>query len=302
LNNCLTIDGLNKPSSTLNWAQVIALTRASDGTVFSLARTGGAVNPSITFSVTDTGGHVTAKGVSGNNWLDFTTTAFQIGNATDNPSFSFLGAGAGSAAGTWTYSKIGSIYSNGGILLSGAGAMILGMSDTTQGADAKAWQTVVGSAQYSIAAASDSGSSARSFLTVSRSGFAISEIDLGNTTDNAPLKYAAASALREVGFRNGETNVQNTPYTLQQSDGGRVVESGATAGGTITVPQLAQDTLITYINGTGGAVTLAQGSGVTLRLGNSAGTTGNRTVAQWAAATIYFTATTVAYVFGGGVT
>jgi hypothetical protein len=60
LNNCLTKDGLNKPASAMTWgltsAQVLALTRGSDGLVFSVGRTGGSNNPVMTFSTFDANG------------------------------------------------------------------------------------------------------------------------------------------------------------------------------------------------------------------------------------------------------
>jgi hypothetical protein len=56
LNNCLTIDGLNKPTGTLNWTQQINWSRATDGNLWSLARTGGTNNPKIQGSVTDATG------------------------------------------------------------------------------------------------------------------------------------------------------------------------------------------------------------------------------------------------------
>jgi hypothetical protein len=56
LNNCLTVDGLNKPTGTLNWSQQINWSRATDGNLWSLARTGGTNNPKIQGSVTDASG------------------------------------------------------------------------------------------------------------------------------------------------------------------------------------------------------------------------------------------------------
>lgn len=63
LNNCLTIDGLNKPNTAISWglsaAQVLALTRGSDGAMFQVARTGGSNNPSLTWSAQDAANTVT---------------------------------------------------------------------------------------------------------------------------------------------------------------------------------------------------------------------------------------------------
>lgn len=57
IQNCLTIDNQNKPNAALTWglgsSQIMALTRGSDGTIFSVARTGGSNNPSLGISATD---------------------------------------------------------------------------------------------------------------------------------------------------------------------------------------------------------------------------------------------------------
>jgi hypothetical protein len=53
---CLTRDGQGAPSSPLTWAQLLTLTRGSDGEVFGLARTAGANNPALQFNVADVGG------------------------------------------------------------------------------------------------------------------------------------------------------------------------------------------------------------------------------------------------------
>ncbi len=306
LNNCLTIDGLNKPTATLSWSQQIALTRGTDGNLLSIARTGGSTNPSLTWSVTDSGDHVRAALNTGNFALDFTPSGYSFGNSTDDPTFSFLGTGKGTVTGGWTFSGDTSVPNVGvaGVVIGTINGGVIPVTqyvNSSQSANNRVWRSYVNGLQYIIDIDDDANTSTKPGLTLIRSTTSLTEVDLGNITDNSIVKCSAAGALREVGFRSGESNVQNTPYTLAQTDNGRIVESGATAGGTITVPVLAQGTLITYINGTSGTITLT-GSSVTLRLGNSPGTTGNRTLAQWAAATIYYTATNVAYVFGGGVT
>ena len=59
LNNCLTKDGLSVPNTAMTWGlatQVLALTRSTDGAVFSTGRTGGTNNPKFSISVTDATG------------------------------------------------------------------------------------------------------------------------------------------------------------------------------------------------------------------------------------------------------
>lgn len=122
LNNCLTKDGLNPPSGGMTWglssAQVLALTRGSDGAVFSVARTGGTNNPSISFTVTDGQGGAINTGGMGNleigamgfvNGVVFgTTNEQQVGLFTNGGSTSadtlgypalFIGSGTNQSAG-----------------------------------------------------------------------------------------------------------------------------------------------------------------------------------------------------------
>lgn len=113
LNNCLTIDGLNKPNTAMSWgltgAQVLALTRGSDGNVFGISRTGGSNNPSLAFNVTDaTGTQLTVTGgkfivnVAGSAWLTIGTDG---GTTWGNPTGGDQGAGTANFA--------GSVYVNG---------------------------------------------------------------------------------------------------------------------------------------------------------------------------------------------
>ena len=73
LNNCITKDGLSVPTSALAWglasAQILALTRGNDGTVFSVARTGGANNPALQATLAD------ATGITINSTFGVTTLA-----------------------------------------------------------------------------------------------------------------------------------------------------------------------------------------------------------------------------------
>jgi hypothetical protein len=109
LNNCLTIDGLNKPNATLNWAVQMNWTRGTDGNLWSLARTGGSNNPRIQASVLDASGvtlAVTGGGLtlSTTAALLLTSTGFNVGATT----VTYLGPVAGTQVdmtpdkGSWT--------------------------------------------------------------------------------------------------------------------------------------------------------------------------------------------------------
>lgn len=56
IQNCLTIDGQNKPSATLNWAHALNISLGSDGQAASWSRSGGSNNPALTLTVADATG------------------------------------------------------------------------------------------------------------------------------------------------------------------------------------------------------------------------------------------------------
>jgi hypothetical protein len=89
LNNCLTKDGLSAPNAAMTWglsaAQVLALNRASDGAVFSIARAGGANSPKLTFSVAD------ATGISGS--ISFGSLSLTGTGAIGTPTLALLSNG-----------------------------------------------------------------------------------------------------------------------------------------------------------------------------------------------------------------
>lgn len=81
LNNTLTKDGLSIPNTAITWgltsAQVLALTRGSDGTVFSIGRTGGSNNPIMQFQTVDGGKLVTITNSLATGVLGLNTNATQ---------------------------------------------------------------------------------------------------------------------------------------------------------------------------------------------------------------------------------
>lgn len=120
INFCLVKDGSNSPTATLSWsiasAQPLALTRTTtDGTVFSLARTGGANNPNFTFAVGDTAGLTIAGTGGGLNVLN----AGNVSVAAPTSGIAFAATGfAGSYAAQFTSANSGT--ENGVQILAGA--------------------------------------------------------------------------------------------------------------------------------------------------------------------------------------
>jgi hypothetical protein len=115
----------------------------------------------------------------------------------------------------------------------------------------------------------------------------------------------AGGAAWSIGFREVPQNIQSAAYTLALADNGKHIYSLNSAAQTITVPPngsvaFPTGTTVVIVNNGGSAITMAQGSGVTLC---QAGTTstGNRTLAVRGMATLIKVETNVWFVSGTGI-
>jgi len=99
-------------------------------------------------------------------------------------------------------------------------------------------------------------------------------------------------------------NMQNAAYTFVAGDAGKAVGKDTLTARIYTVPQNtfnAGDVITVFNNNAGGNISIAAGTGVTVRLAGTA-TSGTRTVAPYGVATIFFVTANVALVSGAGVT
>jgi len=103
-----------------------------------------------------------------------------------------------------------------------------------------------------------------------------------------------------LGYLGIPQNQQDAAYTIAAADVGKSIYSENVAGQTITVPQLPADSSVVVINDGASSITLAQGSGVTLRLAGTA-TTGNRTIGAGGMAFLKWVKTGRVFVSGPGV-
>lgn len=120
---------------------------------------------------------------------------------------------------------------------------------------------------------------------------------------NAVLTGTSTTNGIEIGYRTIPGTVKNANYALLATDSGKALYHDDTSGYTYTVDGsvFAGGEAVVIVNNTAsGAITLAEGTSMTLRLANTT-STGNRTVAVRGVATIYFVSPTVAYVSGAGV-
>ena len=121
---------------------------------------------------------------------------------------------------------------------------------------------------------------------------------------------AAAKILADGTIHDSKGPLRNIPmndqsgsasYTLIISDAGKLVHASGTTS-TVVVPNgvFGAGNAVTILNGDGSnTLTISQGSGFSLR--NTAdSSTGNRTLAVFGMATIYFTGSNVGYISGAG--
>lgn len=101
-----------------------------------------------------------------------------------------------------------------------------------------------------------------------------------------------------VGYINIPQNAQSTTYTPSSSDVGKHIYTA----NTVTIPPgtFNAGDVVMVVNNSSSSITVAAGSGVTLRLAGTT-TTGSRTIANYGSATILCVASNVFSVAGPGV-
>jgi hypothetical protein len=129
---------------------------------------------------------------------------------------------------------------------------------------------------------------------------------LSGTADHRLLSSPTALTAESIGFRGVPVNTQDATYTAVLGDSGRCILHTSASAHTWTIPPNASvaypaGTVIVVANIGSGAVTIARGSGVALRIGGSA-TDGNKTLAQHGIASLLKLDTNSWYISGTGVT
>lgn len=277
IQNCLTIDNQNKPNASLTWAQALALTKGSDSTVFSIARTGGTNNPSLVWSVNDSADAVTAALNTGNSAFTIIPSAYTFGNVTDNPSFSFLGKGltstvaaantpalgllSGSAQSAYQYFSVGgAVKALCGV--SGATGNLIG-GDAAGDFDLTTFGT--GNINFSVNASASFCAQISAALNALK------------ISDNA-----ASPTLFQAGYMNLPQNTQAGNYAIVLADQAKQLIHSSGSAHTYTIPANASvpyptGTILHFVNPPGsGSLTIAITSD-TLTFSPS-GATGSRTV------------------------
>jgi len=105
----------------------------------------------------------------------------------------------------------------------------------------------------------------------------------------------------ELGYRNIPISSNTGTWTLASVHRGLCIMQTDAATATVDGSVVAAGGWVAIYNNSASNMTIAQGSGITLRLPGTA-TTGSRTIAQRGLATVYFTSSSEALVYGQGVT
>jgi hypothetical protein len=128
---------------------------------------------------------------------------------------------------------------------------------------------------------------------------------LSGTVDYRLTATATTLNSDSIGFRGAPLNTQDATYTLVLQDSGKTVLHTSASTHTWTIPPNSSvaypsGTVIVVANIGSGAVTLARGSGVALRIGGSS-TDSNKTLAQHGIASLLKLDTNSWYISGTGV-
>ena len=135
-------------------------------------------------------------------------------------------------------------------------------------------------------------------------GYYVSPTDVDGTAAAAKILadgtiHDSMGSVRDIPMNDQSSNAS---YTLVASDAGKVIHAHSTTA-TVVVPNsvFSVGNTVTILNGGTGNIAVNQGSGFALR--NTAdGSSGNRTLAQFGMATIYFSSASIGYISGSNMT
>lgn len=290
LNNCLTIDGLNKPNATLNWAQTLTLTRTDASTVLSIGHTGGTNNPALAFSAVDSTGTILAA-------LSGTNANLQVSGPV-------LFSGAGISTNTVTGFSAGT---------AAAGSVPdAKWINSAGGTDSKVWDFFADTTTLHGRVINDANTTGKDWIAILRTANVVTSLSFGNATDNPSYTFLGTGLVSandqggtswNLGWRDCPQNAQTGSYQLVLADRGKQVYFSV-SGATLTIPANASvafplgTTILVAASGAG-SLSIAITTDTLFLAG--LGTTGTRTLAAFGLATLTKVVATGWFISGSGI-
>jgi hypothetical protein len=168
--------------------------------------------------------------------------------------------------------------------------------NTVSALDAADFRTAIGAGAGTGTVTSVSGTGSANGLSLSGT-----VTSTGNITLSGSVTSVATTATIDgviIGYRNIPRSTTTT--TIAATDVGKCIAVTAGIALPANTTTFAAGDSVSIYNNSGTAITITQGSSITLYLAGTA-TTGNRTLAQRGIATIWFNSNTDAVISGGGV-
>jgi len=278
---------------------VAALTLGTSGTDLSSTVATGTTTPVITLNV-PTASATNRGALSSADWTTFNNKG--SGSVTTVSVVSANGF-AGTVANASTTPAITLTTSITGVLKGNGTAISAATAGTDYSAGTSALSTGIlksttTTGALSIAVAADFPTLNQN--TTGSAGSVANALTAGTgLTASATYNGSAAITFNATGTT---INSQTTGYTLVAGDAGKTIS--ITTGG-VTVPSsvLAAGNIVTIYNNSASSQTITQGASLTLQwAGQTASTTGNRTLGLYGIATIVYISATLAVITGSGLT
>jgi hypothetical protein len=172
---------------------------------------------------------------AGVNWIAVTRgtgtaiSNLSLGNATDNPTFNFLGTGTVTATGNIAGNQ--GLTANGGSILVSNTVPRVRWQETDASTDLKVWQALADSSIWTLSTLTDANAAGKSAIAITRGPTtAISNVSLGNATDNPTFNWLGTGTSTFGGAVTTGTNSLTAGIFL--TNGGTPAYRWAGAGGT----------------------------------------------------------------------
>ena len=288
----------NKSNTNGTVTSVAALTLGTTGTDLSSTVATGTTTPVITLQVptasaTNRGALSAADWTTFNNKGSGTVTAVSVTSANG---FAGTSSGGATPALTLTTSITGVLKGNGTAISAATAGTDYSAGTSALGTGILKSTTTTGA--LTIAVAADFPTLNQN--TTGSAGSVANALTAGTgLTATATYNGSAAITFNATGTT---INSQTSAYTLVAADAGKAI-SITTGGVTIPNAVMAAGNIVTIYNNSGSSQTITQGASLTLQwAGQTASSTGNRTLGLYGMASILFISSSVAVISGAGLT